>query len=99
MGLFSLKNMSGEQTYLRFKDNKICITFDYINNSSSLLFMKEIDKLYSKYEILPSIIKDSRLSKEVFINTYQHALDFKNKLSIFDKNRVYKSEVSKRLDI
>ena len=30
--LFSLKNMSGNQKFLRFEDKKICLTFDYVNN-------------------------------------------------------------------
>ena len=29
-------------------------------------FMEEIDKLCLKYKIIPSIIKDSRLNKEIF---------------------------------
>ena len=37
--LFSLKNMSGDQKYLRFEDDKLCLTFDYVNNKKSLLFM------------------------------------------------------------
>ena len=61
--------------------------------------MSEIDKLYNKYEILPSIIKDSRLSREVFTNTYKHLKEFKDRLYNFDKKRVYKSEVSSRLGI
>jgi len=91
--------MSGEQKYIRFEDNKICFTFDLIKNKSSLLFMNEIDKLCVKYQILPSIIKDSRITKETFYDSYKYASDFKSKLYLFDKKRVYKSEVSKRLEI
>ena len=97
--LLSLKNMSGEQKYIRFEDNKICFTFDLIKNKSSLLFMNEIDKLCVKYQILPSIIKDSRITKETFYDSYKYASDFKSKLYLFDKKRVYKSEVSKRFEI
>ena len=64
--LFSVKNMSGEQKYLWFEDNKICITFDFANNKKNLNFLAEIDKLCIKYEILPSIIKDSRINKSDF---------------------------------
>mgnify|MGYP001306499025 CR=1 FL=1 len=35
--LFSLKNMSGKQKFLRFEDDKICLTFDYVNNKKNLL--------------------------------------------------------------
>ena len=99
IALFSLKNMSGEQTFLRFEDNKVCVTFDFIKNKSSLSFMNEVDKLYTKYDILPSVVKDSRINKDVFYETYKQAFDFRKKLHDFDKKRSYKSEASKRLDL
>jgi len=97
--LFSLKNMSGEQKFLRFEDNKICITLDYVNNSKNLLFMSKIDNLYEKYEILPSIIKDSRITKKIFDKSYKNSFEFKNQLNKFDKERTYQSEISNRLGI
>ena len=36
--------MSGDQKYLRFEDNKLCLTFDYVNNKKSLAFMSKVDK-------------------------------------------------------
>lgn len=99
IALFSLKNMSGKHNLIRFEDNKVCITFDFIRNKSSLMFLNEVDKLYSKYEILPSIIKDSRINKDIFYKTYKYASEFKKKLFEFDKKRIYKSEVSKRLEL
>ena len=97
--LFSLKNMSGDQKYLRFEDNKLCLTFDYVNNKKSLAFMSKVDNLCKKYEILPSIIKDSRINKNTFYECYKEALEFKDKLYKFDKDRVYQSEISNRLEI
>jgi len=66
--------MSGEQNFLRFEDNKVCVTFDFIKNKSSLSFLNEVDKLYTKYDILPSVVKDSRINKDVFYKTYKQAL-------------------------
>jgi len=98
--LFSLKNMSGKQKFLRFEDNKICLTFDYVNNKKNLLFMSKIDNLYNKYNITPSIIKDSRISKEILRKSYNEELTrFKDELFKFDKKRIYQSEISNRLEI
>ena len=97
--LFSLKNMSGEQKLLRFEDDKICLTFDYINDKKNLLFMSKVDELYKKYQILPSIIKDSRIDKKTFYNVYTESYHFKERLRKFDKDRVYQSEISNRLEI
>ena len=92
--------MSGKQKFLRFEDDKICLTFDFVNNKKNLLFMSKIDSLYIKYNILPSIIKDSRISKETLNNTYKDEfIKFKDQLYNFDKKRVYQSEMSNRMEI
>ena len=69
------------------------------NNSKNLLFMSKIDSLYEKYEILPSITKDSRISKEIFNKSYKNSSVFIKKLREFDKERIYQSEISRRLEI
>ena len=97
--LLSFKNLKGHQTLLRFEDNKISLTIDYVNNQDSIKFMKEIDILCEKYEILPSIIKDSRLDIMTFKKCYKDLHNFRQKLNLFDKKRVYKSRTSNRLEI
>lgn len=97
--LLSLKNMSGKQKYLRFEDNKICLTFDFVNNKTNKIFMDKIDELCVKFKILPSIIKDSRINEKIFNQCYPDASLFKIKLKQFDKNRIYKSELSERLGL
>ena len=92
--------MRGQQKFLRFEDNKICITFDYVNNKKNLDFMSMVDKLYDKYNILPSIIKDSRISKEVLASSYKEELSsFTAGIYKFDKKRTYQSEISNRLEL
>ena len=97
--LFSIKNISGEQKLLRFESDRMCITFDFVNNKKNIIFLKELDKLYAKYKVIPSIIKDSRLPKEIFLSCYNEAQEFKDRLRSFDKKRIYKSELSERLEI
>lgn len=97
--LLSIKNLKGEQTLLRFEDNRISLTIDYVNNKNNQKFMKEIDLICEKYEILPSIIKDSRLDKITLEKCYKNLQEFKQKLYLFDKKRVYKSQTSNRLEI
>ena len=91
--------MSGRQKLLRFEDDKICVTFDYLNNRQNFLFMAEIDKLCVKFNVIPSIIKDSRLPKNIVEKCYPELNIFKEKLHAFDKQRVYKSEASQRLEL
>ncbi len=97
--LFSIKNMSGKQKLIRFEDNNICVTFDFVNIKKNREFMEHLDKLCIKYKILPSIIKDSRLEKDIFDKCYPEADIFRDKLTKFDKRRYYKSEISDRLKL
>ena len=95
--LFSVKNMSGEQSYLRFEDNKICLTFDFVNNKKNIQFMEILDDLCIKHQALPSIIKDSRISESTINKCYEYINNFRSDLLKFDKKRIYRSELSDRL--
>ena len=97
--IFSLKKMSGEQKYLRFEDNKICLTFDMVRNKKNTHFLNELYKLYIRYNAIPSIIKDSNLDKETFNKCYKEADIFREELKKFDPKRIYRSELSDRLNI
>ena len=97
--LFAMKGMSGVHKYLRFEGDMICLTLNIANNKVSLQFMDELDKLYIKYEAIPSIIKDSRIKKEVFNKCYKFADEFRKDLRNFDSKRIYKSELSERLEL
>lgn len=97
--LFSIKNMSGDQKYLRFEDNGICLSFDFTNEKNNLLFLEHLDELCIKYDGLPSIIKDSRLSEKTVRSCYKQFDQFKNKLHDFDKKRTYRSKVSIKLGL
>jgi len=48
---------------------------------------------------VPSVIKDSRLKKEVFDKCYKFANAFREDLRNFDPKRSYRSELSDRLDL
>ena len=77
----------------------ICLTFDIVKNQKNLNFINELDKLYIKYDVVPSVIKDSRLKKEVFDKCYKFANEFREDLRNFDHKRSYRSELSDRLDL
>ena len=64
------------------------------------MYIKYTYKLCIKYNGLPSIIKDSRLSKEIVTSCYSEEYNsFKNKLYKFDKKRIYRSKISNKLDL
>ena len=75
--LFSVKEISGEHRYLRFEGNMIVLSFNIVKNKKNLNFINDLDKLYIKYEVVPSIIKDSRLKRETFNKCYKFANEFR----------------------
>ena len=97
--LFSFKNISGIQKYIRFEGDGICVTFNFTRIKKNLNFLDKIDELCIKFGIIPSLIKDSRISKKIFDKCYTQADQFRDNLLKFDKNRIYQSEISKRLRI
>ena len=97
--LLSFKIIRGDQKLVRFEGNGTCVTLDLVNNQKNQRFLQKIDKLCIEYRVLPSIIKDSRLSKNIFDQCYTEAEEFREKLLKFDKNRVYQSEISHKFKL
>jgi hypothetical protein len=64
------------------------------------LFLKFLDELCIEEGFLPYIVKDSRLPLRVVASTYgDNYLDFRNRLKSFDSERLFQSEVSRRLEL
>lgn len=99
MTLYSLKNFKGDQKYLRFENDGICFTFDFVKNSKNILFLNELDKICEKYHLTPSIIKDSRLKLETVEKCYKDFYRFREEINKFDNKRIYKSALSDKLMI
>lgn len=97
--LFSIKRINGKKKYIRFESDGICLTFDFTRKKKNLNFLKKIDQLCIQFEIIPSLIKDSRISKSIFNKCFKDSDLFKKKLYRFDKDRIYQSELSRRLKI
>ena len=97
--LFSIKKIKDTESYLRFSGEGFCFTFDFVNNKKNLNFLDTIDKICIKYNLKPSIIKDSRLGKNIIKECYDGYEKFKNDLLNFDNKKTYRSELSKRIGL
>jgi decaprenylphospho-beta-D-ribofuranose 2-oxidase len=97
--LYSMKNIKGKKKFLRFEDDGICFTFDFVNNPNNLKFMDVLDKICEKYYLTPSIIKDSRLRLYTIKKCYEEYEKFKQAIYKYDKKRIYKSTITDKLQI
>ena len=97
--LLSIKKIKGENNYLRFENDGFCLTFDFIKNKKSLKFMEKLDLICQNNQLIPSIIKDSRLKLSTIQMCYNEYDKFKNDLKAFDNERIYRSQLSDNLGL
>lgn len=97
--LASAKLFQGEQRLLRFSGTGVCFALDFPRNADSTAFHEFLDALTSELSLLPNLIKDSRLPREVVARAYPEYETFRRRLRDFDPARLYRSELSVRLDL
>jgi len=93
------KLFQNSQKYLNFGGKGTSIILNLKHSNSTLNFLKKVDDLIISYKALPYIIKDSRLTKNVVEQCYPEYYDFQNILNEIDPKRIFKSELSVRLDL
>lgn len=97
--MLSLKVFKGEQRLLRFDGNGICVALDLIRTAAGRGFLSSLDELTIASGGIPNIIKDSRLPKQVVRACYPDYETFQEALRSHDPARLYRSELSQRLDL
>ncbi len=97
--MLSLKAFKGAQRLLRFDGDGTCVTLDLQRSAATLDLLRQIDDLTIAVGGIPNIIKDSRLPKQVVQACYPEYERFRQELRAFDPRRIFKSEVSQRLEL
>jgi decaprenylphospho-beta-D-ribofuranose 2-oxidase len=95
----SMKMMTGNESSLRFERHGLCVTINMVRNSAGHDFASVLDELTERFGGLPSIIKDSRLSRAVVEKCYAGIHAFRTDLRAFDPARRFRSELSRRLEL
>lgn len=94
-----LKLFKGKRKFLRFSGNGLSIILNLKHNNSTLNFLKKLDDLIISYKALPYLIKDSRLTKDVVEQCYPEYYEFKKILNEIDPKRIFRSELSERINL
>ncbi len=97
--MLSLKAFKGVQRLLRFEGDGTCVTLDLQRSAVTLDLIRRIDDLTVAVGGIPNIIKDSRLPKHVVQACYPEYDHFRRELRAFDAQRIFKSELSERLQL
>ena len=94
-----MKLFNGKQKLLHFSDEGLSIILNLKHCNSTLKFLKKLDDILISYKALPYIVKDSRLTKEVVEQCYPEYHIFKEILNEIDPKRIFKSELSERMNL
>ena len=97
--LVAMKLFKGKQRFLHFSDDGLSLIFNLKHSSSTLNFLKKLDEITISFGAIPYIAKDSRLTKEVVEQCYPEYYKFKQILNEIDPKRIFKSELSERLNL
>ena len=97
--ILAMKLFNGKQKLLHFSDEGLSIILNLKHCNSTLKFLKKLDDIVISYKALPYIVKDSRLTKEVVEQCYPEYHVFKEILNEIDPKRIFKSELSERLNL
>jgi decaprenylphospho-beta-D-ribofuranose 2-oxidase len=89
----------GTQSLMRFDGEGICFTLNFPRCSAGSRFIEFLDDLTIELGLIPYLAKDSRLPLGVVKHSYQHYDDFKMQLRRYDRERLYRSEFSNRLEL
>jgi decaprenylphospho-beta-D-ribofuranose 2-oxidase len=97
--LASTKTFVGEAEFLRFDGTGMVLALNLPRSRGATEFMRFLDQLVVELGAKPNIIKDSRLPREVVMQTYSEYERFRSALREYDRERVYRSALSDRLGL
>jgi decaprenylphospho-beta-D-ribofuranose 2-oxidase len=97
--LASGKHFGGSQDLLRFSGEGTCFAINIPRRNNTDKLLAKVDDLLLKCGGKPNIIKDSRLTADVVRAAYPEFDKFKSTLREWDSKRLFRSELSERLDL
>ena len=93
----SMKLFRGEERFLRFEADGVCVTIDLVRSREGLGFLSVLDRLTLDFGGRPHIIKDSRLPPDVVARSYPGYEEFRERRRALDPGAAFRSELSTRL--
>lgn len=97
--LAAAKAFRGSQSLLRLEGDGVCFTLNFPRCTAGDSFIQYLDSLVQELGLIPYIVKDSRLPLRVVKQAYHHYDDFKGRLRQYDRERLYRSQLSNRLGL
>nr|WP_259372702.1 FAD-binding oxidoreductase [Schlegelella koreensis] len=97
--MLSLKRFRGNGRSLGMCGSGTLVAIDLVREARTLRFLAGLDRLVMETRSQPNVIKDSRLPGSVAAASLPHYASFRARLRDWDPQRLYESEMSRRLDL
>ena len=99
VSLGSLKLFKGENKYLNFCTDGICLAIDIPATAKSINFFSEIDSLVIKSNGIANLSKDSRLQANTLAKMFKEYSYFKSELFRYDPRKCFTSSLRQRIEV
>ena len=99
IGLASLKLFRGEQRWLRFNGNGVCLAIDVPAGERAKRFLDSMDNLTLDVGGIVNLSKDSRASADFARRVFPEYDAFRNALACADPQRSLQSSLRERIDV
>jgi hypothetical protein len=97
--MMSMKRFSGQQRSLSMSGDGMLFALDLARSASTNHFLAAIDALMLAVGAQPNVSKDSRLPAEMASRALPFYSLFRERIHALDHNRLYESELSRRLGL
>lgn len=97
--MMSMKRFVGRRQSLSMSGSGMLFALDLARNATTNLFIPAVDALTIAVGAQPNVAKDSRLPPEIAARTLPHYAHFRRQVRELDPDRLYQSELSRRLEL
>ena len=97
--MMSMKRFVGRRQSLSMSGSGMLLALDLARNAATNRFITGIDALTIAVGAQPNVAKDSRLPAEIAARALPHYALFRRRVHELDPDRLYQSELSRRLEL
>jgi decaprenylphospho-beta-D-ribofuranose 2-oxidase len=97
--MLSLKGFRGTGKALGLSGQGTLVALDLVRGPATRHFLEALDGLVIDLGAQPNVVKDSRLPLAAAAASLPHYASFRRELHAWDPERLYESELSRRLDL
>jgi decaprenylphospho-beta-D-ribofuranose 2-oxidase len=97
--MMSMKRFVGRRQSLSMSGSGMLFALDLARNSATNPFITAIDTLTIDVGAQPNVAKDSRLPADIAARALPHYAHFRRRVRELDPDRLYQSELSRRLEL